>query len=80
MRYLRVKSLTWWAGVLALATGIAALGLPFVAPLSEIARLIALLAGAGDASPAGLITLGLGLIGLRERLERGFRNGERGDD
>ena len=37
-----------------------------------MARLIALFAGAGDASPAGLIALGLGLIGLRDRLERGF--------
>ena len=31
------------------------------------------LAGSGDASPAGLMFLGLGLIGLRDRIERGFR-------
>jgi hypothetical protein len=29
--------------------------------------------GAKDAAPATLITLGFGLIGLRDRLERGFR-------
>ena len=38
-----------------------------------IALLVALLAGSGDASPAGLMFLGLGLIGLRDRIERGFR-------
>ena len=36
------------------------------------ARLVAALAGTGDAAPATLIALGLGLIGLRDRLERGF--------
>ena len=58
MRYVRPNSLTWWAGLLAMLTGIASL---------------ALLAGSGDASPAGLMFLGLGLIGLRDRIERGFR-------
>jgi hypothetical protein len=41
--------------------------------LGELSRLVALLAGSGDASPAGLMFLGLGLIGLRDRIERGFR-------
>lgn len=41
--------------------------------LAELARLVAILAGAGDASPMTLISLGLGLIGLRDRIERGFR-------
>ena len=36
-------------------------------------KINALLAGSGDASPAGLMFLGLGLIGLRDRIERGFR-------
>jgi hypothetical protein len=76
MRYIRPTSLTWWAGVLAFATGIASLALPATGPFSELSRLIALLAGSGDASPAGLLFLGLGLIGLRNRIERGFR----GDD
>lgn len=80
MRYLRPTSLTWWAGVFALTVGSAALALPLITPVGEIARLVALLAGTGDASPAGLITLGLGLIGLRDRIERGFRSGTRRDD
>jgi hypothetical protein len=75
MRYIRPTSLTWWAGCLAMLTGIASVALPTTGPLAEMARLVALLAGSGDASPAGLIFLGLGLIGLRERLERGFRGG-----
>ncbi|GHE01049.1 hypothetical protein U879_13250 [Defluviimonas sp. 20V17] len=73
MRYFRPKSLTWWAGLLAMLTGIASLVLPAAGPVGELARFITLLAGSGDASPAGLIFLGLGLIGLRDRIERGFR-------
>lgn len=76
MRYIRPTSLTCWAGLLALATGIASLVVPVTGPLADLARLITLLSGSGDASPAALIALGLGLIGLRDRLERGFR----GDD
>ncbi len=52
--------------------GIASLALLSTRPLGELSRLVALLAGSGDASPAGLIFLGLGLIGLRDRIERGF--------
>ncbi|MFN3994350.1 MAG: hypothetical protein ACK4IU_15745 [Tabrizicola flagellatus] len=76
MRYIRPTSLTWWAGLLAFATGAASLALPATGPLADLARLITLLSGSSDASPAALIALGLGLIGLRDRLERGFR----GDD
>ena len=39
--------------------------------------MIAQLIGANDAAPATLITLGLGLIGLRDRLERGLRSIEK---
>ncbi len=74
MRYIRPTSLTWWAGLLAVATGTGALLLPESGPLADLARLVALLAGTGDAAPITLITLGLGLIGLRDRLERGFRD------
>jgi hypothetical protein len=74
MRYIRPTSLTWWSGLMAVATGTAALLLPQSGPLGDLARLVALLAGAGDAAPITLITLGLGLIGLRDRLERGFRD------
>ncbi len=76
MRYFQPTSLTWWAGVLAMLTGVTSILLPATGPLAELSRLIALLAGSGDASPAGLTFLGLGLIGLRDRIERGFR----GDD
>ncbi|WP_136646559.1 hypothetical protein [Tabrizicola sp. YIM 78059] len=72
MRYIRPRSLTWWAGLMAVATGTATMALPETGPLAEIARLVTLLSGSGDASPAALIALGLGLIGLRDRLERGF--------
>lgn len=88
MRYIRPTSLTWWAGLLAFATGAAALALPATGPLADLARLVATLAGSGfggesphwgdscsaSPSPAALIALGLGLIGLRDRIERGFRD------
>lgn len=73
MRYIRPTSLAWWAGLLAVLTGIASVALPQIGTMGELARLVALLAGSGDASPAGLMFLGLGLIGLRDRIERGFR-------
>ena len=73
MRYIRPESLTWWSGCLAIVTGAAALILPDHGSLAEFSRLIGLFAGTGDGSPAGLIFLGLGLIGLRDRIERGFR-------
>jgi hypothetical protein len=77
MRYVLPKSLTWWAGLAAVLIGLAALALPEYGPLGELAGVIALLIGANDAAPATLITLGLGLIGLRDRLERGLRSGEK---
>ena len=52
MRYIRLTSLTWWAGCLAMLTGIASLALPATGPLGELSRFVALLAGSGDASPA----------------------------
>ena len=74
MRYIRPNSLTWWAGCLAVLSGVASILLPATGPLADLSRLVALLAGSADASPAGLMFLGLGLIGLRDRLERGFQS------
>ena len=39
MRYVRPNSLTWWAGLLAMLTGIASLALPATGPLAELSRL-----------------------------------------
>jgi hypothetical protein len=52
---------------------VASILLPATGALGELSRLVALLAGSADASPAGLMFLGLGLIGLRDRIERGFQ-------
>ena len=51
MRYIRPKSLTWWAGLLAMLTGIASVALPASGPLGELSRLVALLAGSGECEP-----------------------------
>jgi len=74
MRYVLPKSLTWWAGLAAILIGLLALALPEHGALGELAGVIAQLIGANDAAPATLITLGLGLIGLRDRLERAVRS------
>ena len=74
MRYVLPKSLTWWAGLAAVLIGLAALALPESGPLGELAGVIALLIGANDAAPATLITLGIGPIGLRDRLERAIQS------
>jgi hypothetical protein len=73
MRYLRPKSLTWWSGVASISVGAAMLAMPGDYALTEVGRFISMLAGGGDASPAALIFLGTGLIGIRDRLERGVR-------
>jgi hypothetical protein len=73
MRYVLPSSLTWWADIAAIVIGLAGLLLPEHGALAELAALVAELTGAKDAAPATLITLGFGLIGLRDRLERGFR-------
>ncbi len=70
MRYLHPTSLTWWAGVAAIATGAAKTAFAASAPLSELGQLIAMLTGTGDSSAAALIYLGLGLIGIRDKIER----------
>ncbi len=72
MRYVLPTSLTWWAGLVAVLVGLAGLLLPDHGDLATLAGIVAELTGAQDAAPATLITLGLGLIGLRDRLERGF--------
>ena len=69
MRYFRPKSLTWWSSMIAIALG--ALG--FVCStcdLGELSKLIVMLNGGGDNSPASLVMLGLVGIGLHDKFER----------
>ncbi len=72
MRYVLPNSLTWWSGLASVLTGFAALVLPEGEAMSELALLVARLANAGDTSPATLIFVGMGLIGLRDKFERGL--------
>jgi hypothetical protein len=43
--------------------------------VTEFGRLLAMFAGSADASPAALVFLGTGLIGVRAKLERAFQQG-----
>lgn len=70
-RYFRPASVTWWSGALSIALGVAAILLPESGAVSQLGQVVAVLTGGGDASPAGLIALGAGLIGLRDALARG---------
>lgn len=67
-QYFQPTSLTWWAGVFALALAFAQIMWPESARVEGIGNILAQLTGNGDASPAGLITMGLGLIGIRRKL------------
>jgi hypothetical protein len=69
MKYFQPKSLTWWSGVFAIAVGVASMAVPQNSQLSELSTFVALLAGSGDSSPATLLAVGFGLIGLRARFE-----------
>jgi hypothetical protein len=70
IRYLQAHSLTWWAGVLSVGIGGAGIaGLDHPA-YGQIATVISTMLGGTDASPASLIVLGFGLIGIRDKLSR----------
>lgn len=75
MKYIRPDSLTFWSGAASIAIGIALLVIPESRSASEIAQVISALAGGADASPAQLILVGLGLIGVRDAIERKMGNG-----
>lgn len=72
-RYFRPHSLTWWAGAVSILVGVMQL-FGVGSWVNEIGYIIAILAGGQDASPAASLVLGFGLIGIRDRLERVFKN------
>lgn len=78
MRYFRPKSVTWWAGVFSISLGVLMILTQnfYVLPddwdaiLPEVAKIIVTLLGGYDTSPGMLIATGMGLIGIRDKLER----------
>ena len=88
MRYVRPNSLSWWVGILAIALGVLQaymIGTGSLTPegaaggglavLGAFGDVLALVYGTGG-NPVGLILLGLGIIGLRDKLERIKIDGE----
>lgn len=69
MRYFRPKTITWWTGALCIALGILQIVCK-TCELGEFGAVLAMLGGSSDTSPAGLIFIGLGFIGIRDKLER----------
>jgi hypothetical protein len=69
MKYIHPKSLTWWAGVVSVLLGLVMISSD-ASEWRELARVISILTGSQDASPASIIVVGLGLIGIRDKLER----------
>ena len=69
--YFQPKSLTWWSGVAMVAVGVALMaGLNHPA-WGQVALLLNLMTGNnGAVVPAQLVMGGLGLIGIRAKLER----------
>lgn len=70
MRYVRVGSLSWWAGAGLIGLGVLAAVRPEIDGLAELMRVAAVLMGSSDPSPAALIVTGLGIIGLRDAIAR----------
>lgn len=69
-RYFRPNSMTWWAGVMSILLGVLRLSGVEHTAVPELGRTLTMLFGGVDSSPAALIVLGLGLIGIRDKLER----------
>ncbi|MCI5078688.1 hypothetical protein [Oricola sp.] len=70
LKYILPKSLTWWTGVASIVTGAAQIAAPDAKAIGQVGEVLSLANGAGSApTPATLIVLGLGLIGLRRKLE-----------
>ena len=70
MRYIKPKSLSWWSGAGLVALGLAAMFVPDSYALTQLGTTITLLSGGTDASPGVMLATGLGIIGLRDKLER----------
>lgn len=68
MEYIKPKSLTFWAGVLSIGSGVL-LGVHDANPIGWGADALVNIIGR-DTSPAMLVTTGLGLIGIRRKLGR----------
>ena len=75
MNYIRPKSMTWWAGVFSIAIGIAMMA-GAGGWANEFGVLISMLSGGGDSSPAAMMGLGFGLIGIRDKLSRVFSDAD----
>lgn len=69
--YVQPRSLAWWAGVAMVGTGGAMMaGLDHPA-FGQVALLLNMMTGgSGAVVPAQLVFAGLGLIGIRAKLER----------
>ena len=74
-RYFRPKSMTWWAGVLSITVGILMMA-GAGSWANELGYLIAMLSGGSSASPASMLGLGFGLIGIRDKLSRVFTDAD----
>lgn len=70
MRYFRPKSLSWWGGFLLVTLGGLSLFLPESYAVSQLGVATTMLTGGADASPGVMIATGIGIIGLRDKMER----------
>jgi hypothetical protein len=71
LNYFIPRSMTWWVGAASVATGTAQIIAPDTTALGQVGEVISMLNGGGAApTPSTLIVLGLGLIGLRRKLEQ----------
>lgn len=68
MSYFKPKSVTWWSGVACIGIG----ALNIIKPETLVyGELLSAFVGGASMPPAMMIATGLGLIGVRAKMERG---------
>jgi hypothetical protein len=69
--YFDYDSVAWWGGILAIVLGLLGIFMPDSYAVSEFGKLIMLLIGGSEhSSPGMMIAFGMGIIGIRAKLER----------
>jgi len=69
--YVNITSLAWWGGIFAIVLGVLGIVMPESYAVTEVGKLVMLLIGGSEhSSPGMMIAFGMGVIGIRAKLER----------
>lgn len=69
--YFKPSSVSWWGGIFAITLGILGAVMPDSYAVTEFGKAVMiLLGGADNSSPGMMIAFGMGIIGIRAKLDR----------